>query len=71
MSNCNCDHCGCDEEKEEVCECDETCDENCRCDHEHASTEEKATALKESISKAVSELGYAVEETEEGIKISE
>ncbi len=55
MGHCGCDHCGCDDEKEEDCACENDC----------KSTEEKLASLK----KAITELGYEIEETEEGIKI--
>lgn len=53
MGHCECGHCGCDDEKEEGHDCD------CK------STEEKLASLKN----AIKDLGYEIEETEEGIKI--
>jgi hypothetical protein len=55
MGNCDCGHCDCEDEKAEEYTCD------CK------STEEKLASLKS----AIEDLGYKIEETEEGIKISE
>ena len=57
-----CDHCDCEHDHKEETECD------CKaCDCDHKEPKEKVEALK----KAISLLGFQVEETEEGIKISE
>ncbi len=72
MGNCGCGHCDCEDEKEpsfakamageEENECD------CGCEHGDKSTKEKLDSLKKSIA----DLGYKVEENEEGeIKITQ
>ena len=57
MGHCDCGHCDHEEEKE--------CD--CECKDEHKSTEEKFESLK----KAITVLGYKIEETKDGIVIKE
>lgn len=57
MGNCGCNHYNNE---------DKSCD--CVCEHEDKSTEKKLASLKKSII----DLGYKIEETEEGeIKISQ
>ncbi len=56
MGNCGCDHCDCEDDKEEICECDE----GCECVHEDKSPEEKIEALKKDIGDL--DLGVRVEE---------
>ena len=51
---------------EMVCRCS-----NCQCDKEESAQEKSPKEKVEEMKKSIEDLGFKVEETEEGIKISE